>query len=72
VGTHAIHYLFLGIALSIFAILAYSQNSLEQSLSGPDSHETGQGPRGHLFGDCHGEGSLGERTTRAAVAAHLA
>ncbi len=27
----------------------------EETLSGPDSHETGQGPHGHLFGDWGGE-----------------
>ena len=27
----------------------------EETLSGPDSHETGQGPHGHLFGEWGGE-----------------
>ena len=27
---------------------------LEEALSGPDSHATGQGPHGHLFGNCGG------------------
>lgn len=36
---------------------APSQTSVEQTLSGPDSHETGQGPHGHLFGDWAGERS---------------
>jgi porin len=37
----------------------------EETLSGPDSHETGQGPHGHLFGDWGGERSrLLERGVR--------
>ena len=37
----------------------------EETLSGPDSHETGQGPHGHLFGDWVGErSSLLERGVR--------
>jgi carbohydrate-selective porin OprB len=37
----------------------------EETLSGPDSHETGQGPNGHLFGDWGGERSrLLERGVR--------
>ena len=36
-----------------------------ETLSGPDSHETGQGPHGHLFGDWDGERSrLLERGVR--------
>lgn len=43
-------------ALFVFAALAHSQSSgLGETLSGPDSHETGQGPRGHLFGEWGGE-----------------
>jgi porin len=41
-------------ALSIFAAHTYPQASQEETLSGPDSHETGQGPHGHLLGDWGG------------------
>lgn len=41
----------------IFAAPAHSQISQEETLSGPDSHETGQGPHGHLFGEWGGERS---------------
>jgi porin len=34
---------------------AHSQILQEETLSGPDSHETGQGPHGHLFGNWGGE-----------------
>ena len=43
------------IMLCILAAYAYSQTGLGETLSGPDSHETGQGPHGHLFGDWGGE-----------------
>jgi porin len=33
----------------------HSQTGLGETLSGPDSHETGQGPHGHLFGEWNGE-----------------
>jgi len=39
----------------LFVTRAYSQQAHEETLSGPDSHETGQGPHGHLFGDWGGE-----------------
>jgi carbohydrate-selective porin OprB len=39
------------------AIPTFSQAHLEETLGGPDSHETGQGPHGHLFGDWGGERS---------------
>jgi porin len=39
------------------AFLANSQTMQEEPLPGPDSHETGQGPHGHLFGDWGGERS---------------
>ena len=42
-------------ALSGFALGAHSQILQEETLSGPDSHETGQGPQGHLFGTWGGE-----------------
>lgn len=32
-----------------------SQEQQEETLGGPDSHETGQGPHGHLFGQWDGE-----------------
>jgi porin len=41
--------------LHVFAFPAHSQTFQEETLSGPDSHETGQGPHGHLFGDWDGE-----------------
>jgi carbohydrate-selective porin OprB len=41
-------------ALYVFAARAHAQG-LGETLSGPDSHETGQGPHGHLFGDWGGE-----------------
>jgi len=41
-------------ALSVFAAHTYPQTGLEETLSGPDSHETGQGPHGHLLGDWGG------------------
>jgi carbohydrate-selective porin OprB len=47
----------VGVALFIFAPPAYSQAAIGETLSGPDSHETGQGPRGHLFGDWGSERS---------------
>jgi porin len=34
-----------------------AQTGLGETLSGPDSHETGQGPHGHLLGDWGGERS---------------
>ena len=39
-------------ALSVFAARTYPQ--IGGTLSGPDSHETGQGPHGHLLGDWGG------------------
>jgi len=41
-------------ALIAFAGHAYPQSSIGETLSGPDSHETGQGPQGHLLGDWGG------------------
>ena len=40
--------------LCVFVQTALSQTLQEGTLSGPDSHETGQGPHGHLFGDWDG------------------
>jgi signal transduction histidine kinase len=42
-------------ALCLFVARAYSQEAQEETLGGPDSHETGQGPHGHLFGEWGGE-----------------
>ena len=43
--------------LYVFASPVHSQTTQEEPLPGPDSHETGQGPHGHLFGDWGGERS---------------
>jgi porin len=45
----------LGCGLYLFAFPAHSQTAQEEPLPGPDSHETGQGPHGHLFGEWGGE-----------------
>jgi hypothetical protein len=39
----------------VFAFPAHFQTTQEEPLPGPDRHETGQGPHGHLFGDWGGE-----------------
>jgi porin len=39
----------------VFAFPANSQTLQEETLSGPDSHETGEGPHGHLLGNWGGE-----------------
>jgi porin len=44
-------------ALCLLMVHADAQTALGETLSGPDSHETGQGPHGHLFGDWSGERS---------------
>jgi len=44
-------------ALCVLLLPAYAQDQLEDTLGGPDSHETGEGPHGHLFGDWGGERS---------------
>ncbi len=41
--------------LCFFAFPVQAQTQQDETLSGPDSHETGQGPHGHLFGDWGGE-----------------
>src|SRR5258708_11916585 len=52
-------------ALCLFTVRAAAQTALGETLSGPDSHETGQGPHGHLLGDWGGERSrLLERGVR--------
>jgi porin len=49
------------VGIWILAAPAHSQ-MVDETLSGPDSHETGQGPQGHLFGDWGGVRSdLSER-----------
>jgi hypothetical protein len=44
----------LGYGLCVFVFPARSQTTQEEPLPGPDSHETGQGPHGHLFGEWGG------------------
>jgi carbohydrate-selective porin OprB len=41
--------------VSLYAVPAATQDEQEETLVGPDSHETGQGPHGHLFGEWDGE-----------------
>ncbi len=48
---------FVWIVFCIFVSTADPQAVQEDTLSGPDSHETGQGLHGHLFGDWDGERS---------------
>ena len=51
-----LRFLFLMLcALFIFAFPARSQDAQNEPVPGPDSHETGQGPHGRLFGDWGGE-----------------
>ena len=42
-------------ALCVLALPGYAQTEMDESLGGPDSDETGQGPHGHLFGEWGGE-----------------
>jgi carbohydrate-selective porin OprB len=44
----------LSASLLVVADTLHSQTMQEETLSGPDSHETGQGPHGHLFGQWGG------------------
>ena len=46
---------FLVLGVCLFALPVRSQTPQEEPVPGPDSHETGQGPHGHLFGDWGGE-----------------
>jgi porin len=56
---------FLSLGLCMFVLPVCSQTPEEEPLPGPDSHETGQGPHGHLFGEWGGERSrLLERGVR--------
>ena len=41
--------------LLVLAPSAHSQAVQQEPIPGPDSHETGQGPHGHLFGNWRGE-----------------
>ena len=45
--------LWCGLCFFVFPVQAQTQQ--DETLSGPDSHETGQGPHGHLFGEWGGE-----------------
>lgn len=54
-GRHLRFLFLLGCGLCVFAFQAHSQTSGEEPPPGPDSHETGQGPHGHLLGDWGGE-----------------
>jgi porin len=45
----------LSLGLSLIALPVRSQTSQQEPLPGPDSHETGQGPHGHLLGNWGGE-----------------
>ena len=55
----------MGSALCVLVLPACAQDQLEDTLGGPDSHETGEGPHGHLLGDWDGErSSLLERGVR--------
>jgi carbohydrate-selective porin OprB len=58
VNVYCQHLRFLLLMLSgvcVFALSAHSQTTQVEPLPGPDSHETGQGPHRHLFGDWGGE-----------------
>src|SRR5208283_1541413 len=44
---------FYGVCVGAVRVAAQSEQ--EETLGGPDSHETGQGPHGHLFGEWGGE-----------------
>lgn len=54
--------LLIGIGCFVMAATAYPQVGPDETLVGPDSHETGQGRHGHLLGDWDGMRSrLSER-----------
>ena len=56
---------FVWAALGVLSVSAFGQDTQGATLSGPDSHETGEGPHGHLLGDWGGERSkLLERGVR--------
>lgn len=50
-----IRFLALVLAVGFLFVGTTKSQSPEETLSGPDSHETGQGPHGHLFGTWGGE-----------------
>ena len=55
----------LGFTMSNFGPVGACQALRDGALGGPDGHETGQGPRGHVFGDWGGvRSSLEERGVR--------
>src|SRR5258707_15528130 len=43
------------VLILVLVVPLHSQGGIGETLSGPDSHETGQGPHGHLFGEWNGE-----------------
>jgi porin len=45
------------VLILVLVVPLHSQGGIGETLSGPDSHETGQGPHGHLFGEWNGERS---------------
>jgi len=45
----------VSLGVCLFAFPVCSQTAQQEPLPGPDSHETGQGPHGHLFGNWGGE-----------------
>lgn len=45
----------VSVGVCLFALPVCSQTAQQEPLPGPDSHETGQGPHGHLFGTWRGE-----------------
>jgi carbohydrate-selective porin OprB len=47
-------FVLLSAGLLVIAGQLHSQTLQEETLSGPDSHETGQGPHAHLFGEWDG------------------
>ncbi|MCU1298655.1 MAG: Carbohydrate-selective porin [Acidobacteriaceae bacterium] len=44
----------LSASFLVVVVPSHSQAGIGETLSGPDSHETGQGPHGHLFGEWGG------------------
>jgi hypothetical protein len=48
-GGHLVYV--VGAALSIFAVPAFPQAPMEETLSGPYTHETSPGARTYLLGD---------------------